>query len=43
MEKDNDQKQIYRDYIKRWVDEIQDLNDLKRIYTLVSVKHEKVL
>lgn len=44
-----DQKQApespetYREYIKKWVDEITDVNDLWRIYTIVSVKYMKTL
>lgn len=34
--------EIYREYIKNMVDEITDANDLRRIYTLVSIKHEKI-
>lgn len=34
--------EIYREYIKKMVDEITDANDLRRIYTLVSVKYEKI-
>ena len=33
----------YRYFINKMVEEITDANDLKRIYTLVCVKHEKVV
>lgn len=45
----NQQKQAlesaetYRYFIKQMIDEITDPNDLWRIYTLVCVKHEKVV
>lgn len=35
--------ETYRYFIKMMVDTITDANDLWRIYTLVSVKHEKYL
>ena len=31
----------YRYFINKMVEEITNANDLKRIYTLVCVKHEK--
>lgn len=37
-----EQCQTYREFINQMVAEITDLQDLKRIYTLVYVKHEKV-
>lgn len=35
--------ETYRYFIRQMIDEITDANDLKRIYTLVCVKHEKVV
>lgn len=34
--------ETYRYFIRQMIDEISDANDLWRIYTLVSVKYEKV-
>ena len=36
-----DQKQEYREEIARMLEDITGLDDLRRIYTLVSVKYEK--
>ena len=35
--------ETYRYFIKQLIDEITDPNDLWRIYTIVCVKHEKVV
>lgn len=35
--------ETYRYFIRQMIDEITDANDLWRIYTLVCVKHEKVV
>lgn len=35
--------ETYREVIKKMLDTITDANDLLRIYTLVSIKHEKYL
>lgn len=35
------QCEIYRIFINRMIEEITSVEDLKRIYTLVCVKHEK--
>lgn len=40
---ENDLREEYREEIRKMIEEIQDISDLKRIYTLVSIKHEKVL
>lgn len=37
-----EQRETYRRFINQMVAEINDIQDLKRIYTLVYVKHEKV-
>ena len=37
-----EQRETYRCFINQMVAEINDIQDLKRIYTLVYVKHEKV-
>ena len=37
-----EQREEYRLFINRMISEITDIYDLKRIYTLVCVKHEKV-
>ena len=45
MEKESieEQCETYRRFINQMVAEINDLQDLKRIYTLVYVKHEKTV
>ena len=44
MEKKSIEEQcdIYRYFINQMISEITNIQDLKRIYTLVCVKHEKV-
>lgn len=39
MEKE--QCETYRQFINRMIEDITNVEDLKRIYTLVCVKHEK--
>ena len=41
MEKEQKQCEIYRKFILEMLKDITSVHDLKRIYTLVSVKHEK--
>ena len=38
----NDEAEIYRRFIKQMIEDITDVQDLKRIYTLCRVKYEKV-
>lgn len=36
-----EQREIYKDFIRQFLEDIDDIQDLKRIYTIVYLKYEK--
>lgn len=38
-----EQREIYKTLIRQFLEDIDDIHDLKRIYTIVYLKYEKTL